>query len=249
MDVMNMKLINKVALITGAAQGIGRETALLFAEQGAKVIATDINIQTLQELDDIPNIVTFPLDITSAEQIQACVTAHPDINVLMNCAGVVFNGSVLDCTEEQWLTTMNINISASFRLIKAVLPSMLGQKCGSIINIASVVSTVKGVPNRFAYGTSKAAIIGLTKSVAADFIGDGVRCNSISPGTIHSPSLDQRLEATGDYKAALASFIERQPMGRLGQASEIAAVASLLASDEARFMSGENIVIDGGMSL
>ncbi len=244
-----MKLANKVALITGAAQGIGRDTALLFAEQGAKVIATDVNIEKLQELDEINNIITRPLDITNSEQVQACIDAHPDINVLMNCAGVVFNGSVLDCTEEQWLTTMNINITASFRLIKAVVPGMVAQKSGSIINIASVVSTVKGVPNRFAYGTSKAAIIGLTKSVAADFISQGIRCNAISPGTIHSPSLDQRLEATGDYKTALNSFIQRQPMGRLGQPREIAAVASLLASDEASFMSGENIVIDGGMSL
>lgn len=244
-----MKLANKKALITGAAQGIGRATALLFAEQGAKVIATDVNADKLRELDEIANIVTCPLDITNSEQINAIVEKHPDINVLMNCAGVVFNGSVAQCSEEQWLTTFNINVTASFRLIKAVLPGMQTQNQGSIINIASVVSSVKGVANRFAYGTSKAAIIGLTKSVAADFIAQGIRCNAISPGTIHSPSLDQRLEATGDYSSALENFIQRQPMGRLGKPGEIAAIASLLASDEATFMTGENIIIDGGMSL
>lgn len=244
-----MKLANKTALITGAAQGIGRESALLFAQQGAKVIATDINLDTLQSLADTPNIEIVHLDITNAEQIKTCTESHPDINVLMNCAGVVFNGSVAECAEEQWLTTLNINVTASYRLIKAVLPGMLAQQQGSIINIASVVSSLKGVPNRFAYGTSKAAIIGLTKSVAADFIDQGIRCNAISPGTIHSPSLDQRLAATGDYQAALDNFIQRQPMGRLGQPAEIAAIASLLASDEAAFMTGENIVIDGGMSL
>jgi 2-dehydro-3-deoxy-L-fuconate 4-dehydrogenase len=244
-----MKLTNKITLITGAAQGIGRDTAILFTEQGAKVIATDVNADKLQTLENINNIDIFPMDITNTKQIQACAEKYPDINVLINCAGVVFNGSALNCSEEEWLASMNINVSASFRLIKAILPGMIKQHCGSIINIASVVSNVKGVPNRFAYGTSKAAIIGLTKSVAADFIDQGIRCNAISPGTIHSPSLDQRLQASGNYEAALTAFIQRQPMGRLGQPSEIAAVASLLASDDASFMTGENIVIDGGMSL
>ncbi len=244
-----MKLKNKVALITGAAQGIGRETALLFAKQGAHVIATDVNPQTLSELDGIENITTEVLDITNNEQIIAVVNKHDGINVLMNCAGVVFNGAINECSEKQWQLTMDINITASFRLINAVLPSMLAQNSGAIINIASVVSSVKGVANRFAYGTSKAAVIGLTKSVAADFIDQGIRCNSISPGTIHSPSLDQRLSDTGDCDAALKSFIDRQPMGRLGKPNEIAAIASLLASDDASFMTGENIIIDGGMSL
>lgn len=244
-----MKLINKIALITGAGQGIGKETALLFAKQGAQVIATDVNAEALKTFDSIANIKTFVLDITNNDQINACVNENPNINVLMNCAGVVFNGSALTCTDEQWQTTLAVNVTSAFQLIKAVLPSMQAQKSGAIINIASVVSSVKGVANRFAYGTSKAAIIGLTKAVAADFIHQGIRCNSISPGTIHSPSLDQRLSDTGDYQAALNAFIERQPMGRLGQPSEIAAIASLLASDDASFMSGENIIIDGGMSL
>lgn len=244
-----MKLKNKTILITGAAQGIGKEMALLFASQGAQVVATDVNEPRLNELNSIDNINTYILDITNNEQIQACVADFPEINVLVNCAGVVFNGSIADCTEDQWTVSLNVNITSSFRLIKAVLPGMLAQKNGSIINIASVVSSVKGVANRFAYGTSKAAVIGLTKSVAADYIEQGIRCNAISPGTVHSPSLDQRLKDTGDYETALQNFIDRQPMKRIGQPSEIAAIASLLASDEATFMTGENIVIDGGMSL
>ncbi len=244
-----MKLKNKTILITGAAQGIGKEMALLFASQGAQVVATDVNAVRLDELNTVSNINTYLLDITNSEQIQACVASFPEINVLVNCAGVVFNGSIADCTEDQWTVSLNVNITSSFRLIKAVLPGMLAQKNGSIINIASVVSSVKGVANRFAYGTSKAAVIGLTKSVAADYIEQGIRCNAISPGTVHSPSLDQRLRDTGDYEAALQNFIDRQPMKRIGQPSEIAAIASLLASDEATFMTGENIVIDGGMSL
>lgn len=244
-----MKLTNKIALITGAGQGIGKETALLFAKQGAQVIATDVNEASLAAFEGIDNIKTSVLDITNQTQITACVTDNPNINVLMNCAGVVFNGSALTCTNEQWQTTLAVNVTSAYQLINAVLPGMLAHKSGAIINIASVVSSVKGVANRFAYGTSKAAIIGLTKAVAADFIDQGIRCNSISPGTIHSPSLDQRLADTGDYKKALTDFIDRQPMGRLGQPSEIAAIASLLASDEASFMSGENIIIDGGMSL
>jgi 2-keto-3-deoxy-L-fuconate dehydrogenase len=244
-----MKLKNKTILITGAAQGIGKEMALLFASQGAQVVATDMNAVRLEELTKIENISTYTLDITNSEHIQKCVAAFPSINVLVNCAGVVFNGSIADCSEDQLAVSLNVNVTSSFRLIKAVLPGMLEQKKGSIINIASVVSSVKGVANRFAYGTSKAAVIGLTKSVAADYIEQGIRCNSISPGTVHSPSLDQRLRDTGDYEAALQSFIDRQPMKRIGQPSEIAAIASLLASDDATFMTGENIVIDGGMSL
>ena len=244
-----MKLTNKIALITGAGQGIGKETALLFAKQGAQVIATDVNEATLAAFEGIDNIKTSVLDITNQTQITACINDNPNINVLMNCAGVVFNGSALTCTNEQWQTTLDVNVTSAYQLINAVLPGMLAQKSGAIINIASVVSSVKGVANRFAYGTSKAAIIGLTKAVAADFIDQGIRCNSISPGTIHSPSLDQRLADTGDYKKALTDSTDRQPMGRLGQPSEIAAIASLLASDEASFMSGENIIIDGGMSL
>ncbi|WP_352297576.1 SDR family oxidoreductase [Pseudoalteromonas sp. 20-MNA-CIBAN-0454] len=244
-----MKLKNKTILITGAAQGIGKEMALLFASQGAQVVATDVNSIRLEELTEIKNISTYILDITNSEQIQECITAFPGINVLVNCAGVVFSGSIEECTEAQWEVSLNVNVTSSFRLIRAVLPSMLAQKNGSIINIASVVSSVKGVANRFAYGASKAAVIGLTKSVAADYIEQGIRCNSISPGTVHSPSLDQRLRDTGDYEAALQSFIDRQPMKRIGQPSEIAAIASLLASDDATFMTGENIVIDGGMSL
>jgi 2-dehydro-3-deoxy-L-fuconate 4-dehydrogenase len=244
-----MKLKNKTILITGAAQGIGKEMALLFASQGAQVVATDMNAIRLEELIEIENITTYTLDITNSEHIHECVAAFPDINVLVNCAGVVFNGSIADCSEDQLAVSLNVNVTSSFRLIKAVLPGMLSQKKGSIINIASVVSSVKGVANRFAYGTSKAAVIGLTKSVAADYIEQGIRCNSISPGTVHSPSLDQRLRDTGDYEAALQNFIERQPMKRIGQPSEIAAIASLLASDDATFMTGENIVIDGGMSL
>lgn len=244
-----MKLKNKTILITGAAQGIGKEMALLFASQGAQVVATDMNAIRLEELTKIENISTYTLDITNSEHIQKCIATFPGINVLVNCAGVVFNGSIADCSEDQLAVSLNVNVTSSFRLIKAVLPGMLAQKNGSIINIASVVSSVKGVANRFAYGTSKAAVIGLTKSVAADYIEQGIRCNSISPGTVHSPSLDQRLRDTGDYEAALQSFIDRQPMKRIGQPSEIAAIASLLASDDATFMTGENIVIDGGMSL
>lgn len=239
------RLAGKTALVTAAAQGIGRATAELFALHGADVLATDTNTEAL---DRLQNCRTCKLDVLRSDDIARVVERAGDIDILFNCAGFVANGTVLDCTEQEWELSFNLNVTSMFRLTRAVLPRMLERRRGSIINMSSVASSIKGVNNRCAYSATKAAVIGLTKSIAADFVTHGIRCNAICPGTVETPSLHQRLEATGDYEGSLRKFIARQPMARFGTASEIAALALYLASDESAFTTGQCHVIDGGWS-
>jgi 2-keto-3-deoxy-L-fuconate dehydrogenase len=239
------RLLNKICLVTGAAQGIGLATALAMQEEGATVFATDINAKTLSELT-AKGVTTFELDVTDPSSIEAAVDRVGKLDVLFNCAGFVAHGSILDCDEKQWEFSNSLNVTALYRMNRAFLPGMLEQKSGSIINMSSVASSIIAAPNRFVYGTTKAAVIGMTKSIAADFVEQGIRCNAICPGTVDSPSLQQRLHDTGDYEAALATFIARQPMNRIGKAEEIAALVVYLASDESAFTTGVAHAIDGG---
>jgi 2-keto-3-deoxy-L-fuconate dehydrogenase len=243
--MLTQRLAGKTALVTAAAQGIGRATAELFAAHGADVLATDTNTDALVQLQGCR---TAKLDVLLPDEIVRVVESAGTIDILFNCAGVVADGSVLDCTDEQWALSLSLNVTSMFRLVRAVLPQMLARRRGSIINMSSVASSIKGVPNRCAYGATKAAVIGLTKSIAADFVTSGVRCNAICPGTVETPSLHQRLEASGDYDASRRAFIARQPMGRLGRPAEIAALALYLASDESEFTTGQCHIIDGGWS-
>jgi 2-keto-3-deoxy-L-fuconate dehydrogenase len=243
--MQTQRLAGKTALVTAAAQGMGRATAELFAAHGADVLATDTNTEALLQLQGCR---TAKLDVLLPDEIVRVVESAGPIDILFNCAGFVANGSVLDCTDEQWALSLSLNVTSMFRLVRAVLPQMLARRRGSIINMSSVASSIKGVPNRCAYSATKAAVIGLTKSIAADFVTNGVRCNAICPGTVETPSLHQRLEATGDYDASLRAFIARQPMGRLGRPAEIAALALYLASDESEFTTGQCHIIDGGWS-
>ena len=238
-----MKLADKIALITAAGQGIGRATTERFVSEGAQVIATDINENALENLQGCE---VQKLDVTDQSAIEHLVGSLERIDILFNCAGYVHNGTILDCSAENWDFSFNLNVRSMFQTIKAVLPKMLAQQDGSIINMSSVVSSIKGVPNRFVYSASKAAVIGLTKSVAADFVNQGIRCNAVCPGTVQSPSLEARLKATGDYETARKNFIARQPMGRLGTTGEVASLVTYLASDEAAFNTGQCYVIDGG---
>jgi 2-keto-3-deoxy-L-fuconate dehydrogenase len=247
------RLAGKTVLITAAAQGIGRASVDLFAREGARVIATDISKQHLDELAGIANVETHLLDVTDDAAIKALVAKVGAVDVLFNCAGYVAAGNILDCDDKAWDFSFNLNAKAMFHTIRAVLPGMLAKKSGSIVNIASAASSVKGVANRFAYGASKAAVIGLTKSVAADFVAQGVRCNAICPGTIESPSLNQRIttqaKETGKSEAEVRqAFVGRQPMGRIGKAEEVAALALYLASEESAFTTGAIHMIDGGWS-
>jgi len=247
---MSGRLNNKRCLITAAAQGIGRETALAFAREGASVIATDINLALLATLAaEAPGIEVRGLDVTNPQSIGEAIAAAGAVNVLFNCAGYVHQGSILECSEADWQRSFRINVDAMFHLSKAVLPGMIERGGGSIINMSSVASSIKGAPNRFAYGTTKAAVIGLTKAIAADFVAKGVRCNAICPGTVRTPSLGERVAALGgDAEVHWKNFTQRQPMGRLGDAREIAALAVYLASDESSFTTGAVHVIDGGWS-
>jgi 2-keto-3-deoxy-L-fuconate dehydrogenase len=247
------RLSGKTAFVTAAGQGIGRAVAVAFAKAGASVIATDINADALKSLQAEAGCEVAVLNVLKPEDIQAMAQRHSGVNVLFNGAGFVHAGTVLDCTEDEWDFAFNLNVRSQFRLIKAFLPAMLSGGGGSIINVASVAGSIKGAPNRFAYGCTKAAIIGLTKSVAADFITKGVRCNAICPGTVESPSLRDRIAAqaaaTGQTLAQVeAAFVARQPMGRLGKVDEIAALAVYLASDESSFTTGTAQIIDGGWS-
>jgi 2-keto-3-deoxy-L-fuconate dehydrogenase len=237
------KLTGKTVLVTAAAQGIGKASAELLASEGARVIATDVNLDVLQS---VANCERRRLDVLDVDAIAQLASELGTIDVLFNCAGYVHAGTILDCDEKSWNFSFSLNVTAMYRIIKAFLPGMLKAGGGSIINMASVASSVKGVPNRFAYCSSKAAVIGMTKAIAADFVGQGIRCNAICPGTIQTPSLDQRLEATGDFQAAQAAFIARQPMGRLGRPEEIAQLVLYLASDASSFTTGVAHVIDGG---
>jgi 2-keto-3-deoxy-L-fuconate dehydrogenase len=240
------RLIGKTALITAAGQGIGRETAMLFANEGAKVWATDIELSKLEELTSCERL---RLDVRDPDNVAAVLVQTGPLDILFNCAGYVASGTILDCDESDWARSLDLNVTGAYRLIRAALPAMLNRGAGSIINMSSVVSSVKGVVNRFAYGASKAAVIGLTKAIAADFVTRGIRCNVICPGTVDTPSLHERLRSTGDYDSALRAFVARQPMGRTGKPSEIAALALYLASDESTFTTGQPFVIDGGWSI
>lgn len=245
---MTDRLAGKTTLVTAAAQGIGRATAEMFAAEGATVHATDINGEKLADLANIDGITTHILDVTDPDQVAAVTGAVGRLDALINCAGFVHHGSILECSEEDYDFSMDLNVRGAYRMIRAVLPEMLAGGGGSIVNIASVASSIKGVPNRFVYGASKAAVIGLSKAVAADFVGDGIRCNAVCPGTVQSPSLDDRIHALPDPVQARKEFIARQPMGRLGTTDEIAAICTYLASDEAAFVTGGQFIVDGGMT-
>lgn len=248
-----MRLQGKRAFVTAAAQGSGRATALAFAREGALVIATDINEAALASLADEGRgkIQTQRLDVTDADAIRRFGERAPPFSVIFNCAGFVHSGTLLDCTEQDWQVSFQLNVGSMYRIIRALLPAMVAAGGGSIINMSSAASSIRGVPNRFVYGTTKAAVIGLTKSIAADFVGKDVRCNAICPGTIETPSLDARIaEQARTQQVSIdevrKAFIARQPMGRLGSPDEIAALAVYLASDESAFTTGTAQLIDGG---
>ncbi len=240
---MSGRLAGTVALVTAAAPGIGRASAELFAAEGATVHAVDIDGAALGRLS---RCHAHRADLTDAAAIAALPGQVGAVDILFNCAGFVHAGTILECDEDAWAFSNTLNVTAMYRMVRAFLPAMLDRGGGAIVNMSSIASSVKGIPNRFAYTTTKAAVIGLTKSVAADFVGQGIRCNAICPGTVDTPSLQQRLRDTGDYKAAHDAFIARQPMGRLGRAEEIAALALYLASDEAAFTTGAIHIVDGG---
>jgi 2-keto-3-deoxy-L-fuconate dehydrogenase len=247
---MRHTLEGKTALVTAAANGIGRASAEALARLGATVIATDIDGAAVEALAvGSDGITAHRLDVLDADAVTALVASLPPLDILVNCAGWVHDGTILDCDDAVWDRSFDLNAKAMFRLTRAVLPGMLEQGSGSIINIASVVSSLKGAPRRFAYGASKAAIIGMTKAIAADFVRDGIRCNAICPGTVESPSLRERLAATGDYAKAHAAFTARQPMGRLGTPEEIAEMVCYLAGDLSAFTTGQAFAIDGGWSI
>ena len=247
---MKARLKNKRTLITAAGQGIGLATALAFANEGAEIVATDINPDTLNSLsNENPRIETRLLDVTKPEEIQQAAEETGPIDVLFNCAGFVHHGTILDCDENDWEFSFNLNVRSMYRMIRAFLPAMLEAGGGNIINMSSVASSVMGLPNRFVYGASKAAVIGLTKSVAKDYIKQGIRCNAICPGTVESPSLQERIKAQGgNPEEVRAAFIARQPIGRIGTPEEIAAISIYLASDESAYTTGVAFSIDGGMS-
>ena len=246
---MSGRLSGKRALITAAGQGIGRATAVAMSNEGAQVFATDVNAEALETLQTelSTSCETFLLDVRDQESVIAGVArAVPDI--LFNCAGFVHSGTILESSEEDWDFAFDLNVRSMFRTIRVALPGMLERGTGSIINMSSACSSIIGAPNRFIYGTTKAAVIGLTKSVAVEYITRGIRCNAICPGTVDSPSLHERLHATGDYNQAMRDFVARQPMGRIAEAHEIATLAVYLGSDESAFTTGQAHVIDGGWS-
>ena len=246
---MDFELKNKTALITASAQGIGKTIAQTFANKGANVIATDINDKLLLKLSKTNGITPIKLDVTDTKTIKGFASQFKQIDILVNCAGYVHSGSILECTEDEWDFAFNLNIKGMYNVTKAILPMMKKKKLGSIINISSVASSLKGVKNRFVYSTTKAAVIGFTKSIAADFIADNIRCNAICPGTIDTPSLHERLRSTGNYDKAMKEFIERQPLGRIGSTLEVAHLATYLASNKSNFTTGQTHIIDGGWSM
>lgn len=247
---MTGKLAGKTALVTAAAQGIGRCAAVALARNGARVFATDIRPDLLATLaSEEPSIVTFTLNVLEQPEIAAAVAQTGPIDILFNCAGFVHHGTILDCSDRDWDFSFGLNVTSHFHMTKAYLPGMLEKGSGNIINMSSVASSIKGAPNRFAYGATKAAVIGMTKALAADFVSKGIRCNAICPGTVETPSLHDRMRAQGDFEKARAAFVARQPMGRLAQPEEIANLVVYLASDDSAFITGQTFVIDGGWSL
>jgi 2-keto-3-deoxy-L-fuconate dehydrogenase len=241
------RLAGKTAFLTGAAAGIGRATALAYAREGAVVIATDVDVAGLDALKkEQPQIETARLDVLNPAECDAIGTRWPQIDVLLNIVGYVHHGTILECSPEDWARSFDLNVHSMFRTIRSVLPGMIERCAGSIVNISSIASSIKGIPNRSVYGATKAAVIGLTKSVAVDFVTKGVRCNAICPGTVDSPSLAGRMAAFGDLEAARKAFIARQPMQRLGKPEEVAALAVYLGSDESAFTTGSTHIIDGG---
>jgi 2-keto-3-deoxy-L-fuconate dehydrogenase len=244
------RLQGKKTLVTAAGQGIGAATARAFASEGAQVYATDINESLLQKLAaELPGIETRKLDVRDTQAVNALAAELGPIDVLFNCAGFVHQGTILDCSEQDWDFSFDLNVKSMYRTCRALLPAMIAAKKGSIINMSSGASSIKGAPKRFVYGTTKAAVIGLTKALAADVIRQGIRVNAICPGTVESPSLEQRIAALGDVEKARKDFIARQPMGRLGTPEEIASLAVYLASDESSFTTGQIHIIDGGWTL
>lgn len=246
---MTDRLAGKRVVVTAAAQGIGRATAELFAQRGAVVAAADLNGAKLADLSGTPGITLHTLDVRDGAAVRDFAGVVGPIDVLFNCVGFVHGGSVLEAPEDELDQAFDLNVKSMFRMIRAFLPGMIAGGGGAIVNMSSVASSIKGVPNRCVYGTTKAAVIGLTKSVAADYVTQGIRCNAICPGTVQSPSLDDRLSATGDYEAARRAFIARQPMGRLGMPEEIAELACYLAGSAAAYVTGQTYIIDGGWTI
>ena len=244
-----MRLKGKTALVTAAGQGIGRACALAMAAEGASVWATDINPKLLDSYDGVAGIRAVTLDVLDKAAIRQLASEISPLDIVFNCAGFVHNGSIEQATDDEWEFAMNLNVRSQFWVIQAVLPGMLAKGGGSIINMASVCSSLKGLPNRFIYGTSKAAVVGLTKSVAADYVGQGIRCNAIAPGTVDTPSLGERINSYDDPVQARKNFIARQPMGRLAQAHEMAPLVVFLASDESVYVTGQVYANDGGMTI
>jgi len=243
------RLAGKIALVTAAGQGIGRGAALAFAREGAQVWATDVNGGLLSAVEGSAGIHTRVLDVRNPAQIADAARDIGTIDVLFNCAGYVHHGTILECREEDWDFSFELNVRSMYRMAKAFLPGMLAQGRGSIINMASVASSIRGLPNRFVYGATKAAVIGLTKSIAADFVRQGIRCNAVCPGTVDTPSLHGRIAAHADPEQARKDFIARQPMGRLGTVDDITGILVFLASDESLFATGNAYSVDGGMSI
>jgi 2-keto-3-deoxy-L-fuconate dehydrogenase len=243
------RLAGKVAFITAAGQGIGRGAALAFAREGARVWATDINPETLAEIEGTDGIRTRVLDVTDAAAIERAAAEVGPVDVLFNCAGTVHHGTILDCTPEDWDFSFSVNVKSMYLVTRAFLPGMLAKGKGSIINMSSIASSVRGLPNRFVYGATKAAVVGLTKAIAADYVKRGIRCNAIGPGTVDTPSLQARIRAFPDPEQARRDFIARQPMGRLGSVEDITGILVYLASDESLFATGNLYSIDGGMSI
>ena len=247
---MSKRLKSKNIVVTAAGQGIGRATAIAFNNEGANVHATDINDQTLETLNkEYPNIKVKNLDSTNKKAVEEFSASLDQVDVLFNAVGFVHHGTILECDEKDWDFSFNVNIKSMYFMTKSILPKMVKQNKGSIINVSSIASSLRGLPNRFVYGTTKAAIIGFTKSIASDFIKNNIRCNAIAPGTVHTPSWEGRVQAAKDPVKAKKDFIARQPMGRLGSPEEIAALAVYLASDESDFVTGVVHAIDGGMSI
>jgi NAD(P)-dependent dehydrogenase (short-subunit alcohol dehydrogenase family) len=247
---MGKRLKDKNIVVTAAGQGIGRATAIAFNNEGANVHATDINDQTLETLNkEYPNIKVKNLDSTNKKAVEEFSTSLDQVDVLFNAVGFVHHGTILECDEKDWDFSFNVNIKSMYFMTKSILPKMIKKNKGSIINISSIASSLRGLPNRFVYGTTKAAIIGFTKSIASDFIKNNIRCNAIAPGTVHTPSWEGRVQSANDPVQAKKDFIARQPMGRLGTPEEIASLAIYLASDESEFVTGVTHAIDGGMSI